>query len=155
MMDSMLYMELAVIGSVRQAPQKASPIKQTITPADLAGLWVYGLGSIRSYYNGAGQFTGNSVTAGTAKYTISGDGSYSYTYGGLQSNRVVNDSDAGVVELGGGFLTFKGHKYVRRYRFVNLQTAMDGSTVLSLWPPKEMSEINSKTDTEYYTRPAK
>jgi len=80
---------------------------------------------------------------------------YSYSYGGLQSNRAVNDSDTGVVELGGGFLTFKGHKYVRRYRFVNLQTAMDGSTVLSLWPPKEMSEINYKTDTEYYTRAAK
>jgi hypothetical protein len=155
MMDNMLYMELAVIGSIRQAPQKASPIKQTITAADLAGLWVYGVGSVRSYYNNAGQFTGNSVTAGTARYTISADGSYSYTYGGLQSNRVVNDSDTGVVELSSGFLTFKGHKYVRRYRFVNLQTAMDGSTVLSLWPPKEISEINSKTDTEYYTRAVK
>jgi hypothetical protein len=41
-MDGMLYLELAVLGSVRQSPQKASPIKQTITPADLAGalgLW--------------------------------------------------------------------------------------------------------------------
>jgi hypothetical protein len=155
MAEGMDYMALAVAGSVRQAPLKASPIKQTITPADLAGLWVYGVGSVRSYYNGAGQFTGNSVTAGSAKYTISGDGSYSYTYGGLQSNRAVNDSDAGAVELGGGFLTFKGRKYVRRYRFVNLQTAMDGSTVLSLWPPKEMSEINPKNDTEYYTRAPK
>jgi hypothetical protein len=113
---------------------------------------VYGVGSVRSYYNGAGQFTGNSVTAGTAKYAISADESYSYTYGGLQSNRAVNDSDAGVVELDGGFLTFKGRKYVRRYRFVNLQQTLDGTTVLSLWPDKEMSQINPKTDTEYYTR---
>jgi len=132
-------------------PLTASPVKQTISVADLAGLWVYGAGSVRSYYNGAGQFTGNSVTAGTAKYTVSSNGSYSYTYGCLQSNRVVNDDDTGVVELDGGFLTLKGHKYVRRYRFVNLQTAMDGSTVLSLWPDREMSQINPKTDTEYYT----
>lgn len=152
MMEGMLHMEMAVLGSVRQAPLKASPIKQTITTADLAGLWVYGVGSIRSYYNGAGQFTGNSVTAGTAKYNIAANGSYSYTYGGLQSNRVVNDDDTGVVELSGPFFTFKGRKHVTRYRFVNLQTAMDGSTVLSLWPDKEMSQINSKTDTEYYTR---
>ena len=155
MMDSLNYMELAVVGSVRQAPQKASPIKQTVTAADLAGLWVYGVGALRSYYNGSGQFTGNSVTAGAAKYTISADGSYSYTYGGLQNNRSVNDGDTGIVELRGGFLTFKGRKYVRRYRFVNLQTTMDGSTVLSLWPDKEMSQINPKTDTEYYSRAAK
>jgi hypothetical protein len=95
------------------------------------------------------------MTALTAKYTVSSNGSYSYTYGGLQSNRIVNDDDTGVVELSGPFFTFKGRKHVTRYRFVNLQTAMDGSTVLSLWPSKEMSEINSKTDTEYYTRAAK
>ena len=97
-----------MIGSVGQAPLKDSPIKQTITAADLARLWVYGVGSVRGYYNSAGQFTGNSVTAGTAKYNISADGSYSYTYFGLQSNGAVNDSDTGVAELGGGFLTFKG-----------------------------------------------
>lgn len=154
MMDGMNYMELAVIGSVRQAPLKASPIKQSITTADLAGLWVYGVGSMRSYYNSAGQFTGNSVTAGTARYNIAANGSYSYTYGGLQSNRVVNDDDTGVVEISGPFFTFKGRKHVTRYRFVNLQTTMDGSTVLSLWPDKEMSQINPKTDTEYYTRAA-
>jgi hypothetical protein len=152
MMDGMNYMELAVVGSIRQAPLKASPIKQTITTADLAGLWVYSVGSMRSYYNAAGQFTGNSVTAGSAKYHISADGTYSYTYGGLQSNRVVNDDDTGVVELSGAFFTFKGRKHVRRYRFVNLQQMLDGSTVLSLWPDKEMSQINPKNDTEYYTR---
>ena len=154
MMDSMLYMELAVVGSVRQAPLKASPVKQTITVADLAGLWVYGVGSFRSYYNGAGRFTGNSVTAGTAKYNIAANGSYSYTYGGLQGNRVVKDDDTGVVELSGPFFTFKGRKHVTRYRFVNLQQTLDGATVLSLWPDKEMSQINPKTDTEYYTRAA-
>jgi hypothetical protein len=120
--------------------------------ADLAGLWAEGVGSVQSYYNSAGQFTGNSVTAGTAKYNIAADGRYSYTYGGLQSNRAVNDADTGVVELGGAFLTFKGNKRVRRYRFVNLQTALDGSTILSLWPPKDMSQIDPKAETEYYTR---
>ena len=154
MMDGMNYMELAVVGSVRLAPLKASPIRQNITVADLAGLWSEGVGSVRSYYNSAGQFTGNSVTAGTAKYNVAADGSYTYTYSGLQSNRVVNDDDTGVIELGGGYLTFKGHKRVRRYRFVNLQQTLDGATILSLWPPKDNSQINPKTDTEYYTRGA-
>jgi hypothetical protein len=99
--------------------------------------------------NSAGQFTGNSVTAGTAKYNISADGSYSYTYGGLQSNRAVNDSETGVAELGGGFLTFKGRKHVQRYRFVNLQTGMDGPRFSDSGRQKRCREINSKTDTEY------
>ena len=60
------------------------------------------------------------------------DGTYSYTYGELQSNRVVNDDDTGVVELSGAFFTFKGRKHVRRYRFVNLQQTLDGSTLMSL-----------------------
>jgi hypothetical protein len=144
-----------VIGSVGQAPLKDSPIKQTITAADLARLWVYGVGSVRGYYNSAGQFTGNSVTAGTAKYNISADGSYSYTYGGLQSNRAVNDSDTGVAELGGGFLTFQGTQARPALSFRKSTDGDGWSTVLRLWPPKEMSEINSKTDTEYYTRAAR
>jgi hypothetical protein len=61
----------------------------------------------------------------------------------LQSNRAVNDSDTGVVELGGGFLTLKGRKHAQRYCFVNLQTAMAAERDVG---------FNSKTDTEYYTR---
>jgi hypothetical protein len=38
---------------------------------------------------------------------------------------------------------------------VNLQQTLDGSTMMSLWPDKEMSQINPKNDTEYYTRAAK
>jgi len=151
MMDGLNYMELAVT-SVRQAPLQASPIKQNITTADLAGLWAVSVGSFRSFYNGAGQFTGNSVTAGTAKYNIAADGRYSYIYSGLQSNRVVNDDDTGVVELGGGFITFKGQKRFHRYRFVNMQQALDGSTVLTLFPPVEMSKVNPKQDSEYLAR---
>ena len=73
----------------------------------------------------------------------------------MQSNNVVNDNDTGVVELSGAFFTFKGRKHVRRYRFVNLQQTLDGSTLMSLWPDKEMSQINPKNDTKYYTRAAK
>jgi hypothetical protein len=36
---------------------------------------------------------------------------------------------------------------VTRYRVVNLQQALDGSTVLTLWPPVEMSQINASRDT--------
>ena len=60
-----------------------------------------------------------------------------------------------MVELSRPFFTPKGRKRVPRYRFVNLQTTLDGSTMLSLWPDKEMSQINPKRDTEYYTRAPK
>jgi len=49
-------------------------------------------------------------------------------------------------------ITFKGQKRLHRYRFVNMQQALDGSTVLTLFPPVEMSRINPKQDSEYLVR---
>lgn len=48
-----------------------------------------------------------------------------------------------------------GRKYTNRYRFVNLQQALDGSTILTLWPDADISRIDSNRDSTYYTRPAK
>ena len=73
----------------------------------------------------------------------------------IMNSRPTSDDDSGVVVLEGEFVTFKGHRHVRRYRFVNLQEALDGSTVLALWPPIDLSQIDSNRDTEYLTRPAK
>jgi hypothetical protein len=56
-------------------------------------------------------------------------------------------------ELGGEFVTFNGHK--TRYRFLNLQQALDGSTVMTLLPPVDMSLISAGSDSSYWTRPAK
>jgi hypothetical protein len=36
-----------------------------------------------------------------------------------------------------------------------MQQALDGSTVLTLWPPIDMSQIQSSRDSTYLTRPAK
>jgi len=46
-------------------------------------------------------------------------------------------------------------KHVNRYRFANLQQALDGSTVLTLWPPVDMAKIHPNRDSEYWTRPGK
>jgi len=89
------------------------------------------------------------------EYTIAADGSYTYKLDGMLNNHMTNDDDSGVVDLGGEFVTLKGHKHVNRYRFGNLQPALDGSTVLTLWPPVEMSKIYPNRDSEYWTRSAK
>jgi hypothetical protein len=154
-LDGMEHWARAVVGSVRVAPLRASPIKNTITVADLAGFWAGGLMTNINYYNSSGQYQGNSLTAVNFGYTIAVNGSYTYKFGGLMNNRATNDDDSGVVELGGEFLTFKGRKHTNRYRFVNLQQALDGSTVLTLFPDAEMSKIDSYRDSQYYTRPPK
>ena len=140
------------MGRVRVAPLRASPIKFSINVSDLVGHWKSGLGTSLLFYNSAGQYQGSSVTAISYEYFITPDGSFTYKLKGALNNRATNDEDSGVVELGGEFVTLKGRKYVRRYRFVNLQQALDGSTVLALWPPVDMSQINFIRDTEFWTR---
>jgi hypothetical protein len=105
MMEGMDYMIRAVVGSVRVAPLKASPIQMNIKVADLAGRWVTGNASSLNFYNSVGQYTGSSQTAGSAKFSVAPDGHYTYSYSGLQNNEAVNDADTGVVELGGAFIT--------------------------------------------------
>ncbi|HXC96798.1 MAG TPA: hypothetical protein VNU92_13945 [Edaphobacter sp.] len=154
-LDSMSHNERAITGSVRVAPRKASPIRFSVTVSDLAGYWIGGIVTSTDYYNNAGQYQSNSLTAVNYGYTIASNGTYTYKFGGLMNNRPTKDDDSGVVELQGEFVTFKGHQHVRRYRFVNLQEALDGSTVLALWPAVDLSQIDSNRDTEYLTRALK
>lgn len=154
-LDGMEHNARAVVGSVRVAPLKASAIKYSINLADLPGNWKSGIVTSISAYNNAGQYQGNSVTALNYGYVIAANGSYTYKAGGLLNNQAVNDNDSGVVQLEAAFVTFKGLRRVNRYRFVNLQQALDGSTVLTLWPPVDMSQINASRDSVYLTRPAK
>jgi hypothetical protein len=155
MLDGMEHNARAVVGSVRVAPLKASPIKFSISVADLPGYWAAGLVTSIDSYNSSGQYQSNSLTAVRYGYNIAPDGSYTYKFGGLVNNRATNDDDSGVVELGDGFLTFKGRKHVNRYRFGNMQQALDGSSVITLWPPVDMSQITPSRDSTYFTRPAK
>jgi hypothetical protein len=155
MLDLMEHMARAIVGSVRVAPLKASPIKTSITVSDLAGHWVSGLVTSIDFYNSAGQYQSNSLTAYNAGYTIAADGSFTYKFNGLLNNRPTTDDDSGVIELGGEFLVFKGHRRTTRYRFLNVQQGLDGTTVLTLLPPVEMSEINISRDSQYWSRPPK
>ncbi len=154
-LDGMSHNERAIVGSVRVAPLKASPIRFSIKVSDLEGYWTGGIVTNTAYYNNSGQYQSNSLTAVNYGYTIASNGTYTYKFGGLMNNRPTSDDDSGVVELEGGFVTFKGHRHVRRYRFVSLQEALDGSTILALWPPLDLSQIDSNRDTEYLTRPLK
>jgi hypothetical protein len=154
-LDAMEHNARAVVGSVRVAPLRASPIKYSINVADLAGHWTSGIVTSIDSYNHAGQYQSNSLTAVRYEYTIAADGKYTYKLGGLLNNRMTSDDDSGVVELGGEFVTLKGLKHVNRFRFANLQQTLDGSTVLTLWPPLDMSKIYPSRDSEYWTRSAK
>lgn len=150
-LGGMEHMARAVVGSVRLAPLQASPIKTTITVADLAGRWNTALVNSLNFYSNSGQYQTNSLTAIRSAYTVAPNGSYTYKYGGMVNNRMTNDDDVGVVQLEGEFVTFKGQRHVNRYRFVNLQQTLDGTSVLTLWPPVDLSKI-STSDSMYWTR---
>jgi hypothetical protein len=155
MLNGMEHNARAVVGSVRVAPLKAYPIKYSINLADLPGNWTSGIVSSIESYNNAGQYNGSSLTALKFGYTIAANGTYTYKAGGFLNNQMTSDDDSGVIELEAEYVTFKGHRHVSRYRFVNLQHGLDGSTVLTLWPPVDMSQIDSTRDSVYLTRPAK
>ncbi len=137
-LDALNHIVEAVVGSVRVAPLKASPIRNTLTMADLAGEWHTGMATGLNYFDRyTGNYVGTSTTAYNARYQISSNGTYIYEMGGIWNNRPVQDKDTGVVELGGGFITLKGHNHTNRYHFLNLQTAIDGSTVMMVLADKD------------------
>ena len=154
-LNSQEYVANALLGSIRVAPLKASPVKTNLALADLAGDWTSGTASSLSYFNNTtGQFAGSSNSATGAGYHISSNGTFTYKMRGVINNSSASDADSGVVELGGEFVTFKGRNHVVRYRFLNIQTALNGDIVLTLLPPGDMAHISIIRDSEYWTRSA-
>ena len=154
-LDAMEHVATAFIGSVRLAPLQAQPIKTTVSVADLAGHWRHGAASSYDFYNRqTGRYESNASAAYGAGYDIAPNGSFTYQMSGLVNGRVTGDQDSGVVELGGDLLIFRGKNHVERYRFINCQQALDGSTVLTLLP--ENSTVTAATILMYgdqWTRP--
>ena len=153
-LDVMEHIIAAVVGSVRVAPLKASPIRNTLNMADLAGDWKGGTASSQSYYDRYnGRYVGSTQTFYAAEYHIADNGSFSYKLNGMLNNQVMRDQDTGVVELGGAFVTFKGRVRTTRFRFLNIQTAIDGSTVMMLLPAEaDKPEINIASRQEQWSR---
>jgi hypothetical protein len=137
-LDALNHIVDAVVGSVRLAPLKASPIRNTISLTDLVGEWHAGSAFSKTYYdryNGA--YAGSSTTAYSARYQVAGNGTFTYEMGGIWNDRPVKDKDAGTVELSGDLIIFKGRNHEQKYHFINFQSAIDGSTVLMLLPGQE------------------
>jgi hypothetical protein len=146
----------ALIGSIRLAPLKAAPVKTSITMADLVGDWTSGMANSITYYNSStGQYRSTSNSFYGARYRISPNGAFAYKMTGEMNNRFTSDDDSGMVELSGEFITFKGQSHVVRYRFLNLQTALNGDAVLTLLPPEDMARISIIRDSRYWSRAAK
>ena len=60
------------------------------------------------------------------------------------------------IQLGGGSVVFRGQSHVVRYRFINCQQALDGSTVLTLLPESEqVSAIAIIRDGDLWSRAPK
>src|SRR5579864_6012427 len=137
-LDALNHIVEAVVGSVRVAPLKASPIRNAITMADLPGEWHAGMANARMFYDRyTGAYAGSSTTAYSARYMIAGNGSFTYEMGGVWNGGQVQDKDTGTVQLGGDLIIFKGHNHETKYHFINFQTAIDGSTVMTVLPGQE------------------
>lgn len=154
MMNVSESVALDVIGSVRLAPLKAQPIRNSITVADLAGHWVHGAATSTDYYNSStGQYARTDSAFYGAGYTIAANGSFTYQMAGMVNGRTARDDDSGTVELGGGQVVFKGKNHVVRYTFVNLTQALDGSTVLTLLPGGvDISKLSIIRDRDQWSR---
>lgn len=137
-LDALQHIVDAVVGSVRVAPLKASSIRNTISLPDLAGEWHMGSAFAQMFYDRyTGAYAGSNNTFYSARYQVAGNGSFTYEMGGVWNNRPVQDKDTGTVQLGGDLIIFKGRNYERKYHFVNFQTAIDGSTVMTVLAGEE------------------
>jgi len=137
-LDALNHIVEAVVGSVRVAPLKASPIRNTVTLADLVGEWNMGSAFSKMFYDRyTGVYAGSRTTAYSARYLVARSGTFTYEMGGLWNDRQVQDKDAGTVELAGDLIIFKGRLHQQKYHFINFQTAIDGSTVLTVLPGQE------------------
>jgi hypothetical protein len=150
-MDAMEHVALAFIGSVRQAPLRAQPLKYSISIADLTGHWQSGAATSRDFYNSqTGRYEGNATSFFGAGYTIASDGNFTYRMSGKGNGSTVREQESGMVELGGELVIFKGQTHVKRYRFINFQHSLDGASVLTLLP--ENSQVNASSIINYGER---
>jgi len=156
-LNSQEYIANAVLGSIRLAPLKAEPIKTNVTVADMVGHWTSGAGTSMNFYSRyTGQYQGSSLSFYGAGYTIAADGSFTYKMSGMVNNSITHDDDSGVVQFEKEFVIFKGRSHVVRYRFLNIQKAIDGSTVMTFLPPAaNPATLSIIRDSEPWIREAK
>ena len=157
MLDSMEHIAMAFIGSVRQAPQQAQPVQSTLNVGDLVGKWRSGAATSRDTYDPqTGQYRSSSTSFYAAAYTIAADGGFTYQLSGKSNGSTVREQETGVVELGGGFVTFKGKSHLRRSYFIRYQHGLDGAAVLTLLPDNmEVTASNIILYAEHWTHVAK
>jgi len=143
-----------LIGSVRLAPLKAAPVRTNLNLADMVGHWTSGAASSYDFYSrSTGRYESTASAFYGAGYTIAANGSFTYQMSGMVNGRVARDDDSGVVQFEKEFVVFKGHNHVARYRFFNIQQAIDGSTVLTFLPPAaDPSTLSIIRDSELWVR---
>jgi hypothetical protein len=154
-LNTMEHIANTLIGSVRLAPLKASPVRTNLNIADMVGHWTSGAASSYDFYSrSTGRYESTASAFYGAGYTIAANGSFTYQMSGMVNGRVSRDDDTGVVQFEKEFVVFKGHNHVVRYRFFNIQQAIDGSTVLTFLPPAaDPATLSIIRDSEMWVRP--
>ena len=121
------------------APQKplTGALKETITMADLVGIWDHGAGSVQTYIDSnTGDYARTNTTFYGEQYAIKSDGTFVYKFVGRSNNMTVRESESGTIALSSGFiiLKFKGRltNSTVRYQFIALMTQPNGAAILSL-----------------------
>ena len=144
------------VEGVRSGPVKAQVPKANITIADLVGEWHTGGDSSVNYVDSnTGAYAGSSTVAHSAGYVIAANGTFTQQFAGISNRNIIRGKSAGTVELTPEFIVFreKPGNRVTRYRFVSYQTAVNGSTVLTLLPGDyEMTAANISFYAEKWTR---
>lgn len=118
------------------APQKgfSGLLKTSIAVTDLAGTWNFGAGSVQTFIDSSsGDYAGTSTTFYGEQYSIRSDGTFTYKFVGRASNATVRETDAGRVELAGGFVNFRfKNRAARRFQLIAFMTEPSGAAILSL-----------------------
>jgi len=130
--DAMLPIISLFVEGIRQLPLKAQAPKDSLTIADLVGVWRSSGDSSIDYVTASGSYAGSSMVAHGVTYTIAQNGSYKSQLAGLSNGQIIRSNSVGTVELGPGIIGFRERGKLARYHFISYQTALNGATVLTL-----------------------
>ena len=116
----------------------AGPLKESITMADLAGIWDNGGAAVTTYVNSSsGNYSGTDTTFFTENYSIKPDGSFTHSFQGRTSNHTVRETSTGTFSISDGCIWVtvtggEGKGSRTRYQFVSFMTLPNGGAVLTM-----------------------
>ena len=110
----------------------AGTVKESITMADLVGIWDNG-GAVITSSSSNGNNSGTDITALKENYTIKPDGTFKMNSQARLSNQTVLESDSGTITLSGSYIIVKYNRgVIFKYQYIAFMTLPNGGAVLTL-----------------------